>query len=186
VKTETQNLLIHVYIRDCFVGQADVVEAYKPRSWLRRTKCKLAWLRWTVEWFFFTYSITFTNFLLFIIIQIYTADRFYTLVPIILFIVLLHNYVILSSFFSVSLSLLLTRLSKFLDISCKHTYSASPFNFCTCRNRLGCCFPIMLFSLKFKPSTALLVQCRCLFIYIPHINGNVLVLHQLLDIVNEK
>jgi len=29
VKTETQNLLIHVCIRDCFVGQADVVEADK-------------------------------------------------------------------------------------------------------------------------------------------------------------
>jgi len=37
VKTETWNLLIHVCICDRFVGQADVVEAYKLRSWLRWT-----------------------------------------------------------------------------------------------------------------------------------------------------
>ena len=31
------------------VGQADVMEAYKLKSWLRVIKCKLAWLRRVAE-----------------------------------------------------------------------------------------------------------------------------------------
>jgi len=33
----------------CVEGQVDVVEAYKLKSWAKRAKCKLMWLRRTTE-----------------------------------------------------------------------------------------------------------------------------------------
>lgn len=49
-----------------------------------------------------------------------------------------------------------TRLPKFSCFFFKSAYN---------RKILGCCIPLMLFSLYFQPSTAFLVLCRCLFIF---------------------
>ena len=51
----------------CVVGQAEVVEMHKLKSWARRTKCKLAWWRRTAAAIrFYCYSRTLKNFVLII------------------------------------------------------------------------------------------------------------------------
>lgn len=83
---------IVVGVQDEIVGEADVVVGYKLKSWARRT----------TEMIRFTgYNVTLTNFLLNINnyshLFTYIDQRVSTFVRIILFIVLIHNFFILSS-----------------------------------------------------------------------------------------
>ena len=69
------------------------------------------------------------------------------------------------------------------DFSYQDTNSASSFNLCIFRKTLARRFLLMLFGILTLSCT---VVPTSMLIYIPHLDVNILVLHQLLDILIEK